>query len=132
MSTATSKGPKHLDDLHFEHATWIRQFDFYKSELHYFQKRLDEIAQRNTDKNILQEVGQFQSRFIVQRDVIDRFEHSIQLHEDAFMKDVKGNPVASDRRLHHDHAAEREEFETFEKLYTELRKDFMEHLRRWM
>ena len=56
MSNATSTPPKHLADLHFEHLTWTRQFDFYKSELHYFQKRLEEIALRNTDKDILSEV----------------------------------------------------------------------------
>lgn len=68
----------------------------------------------------------------MQRDVIDRFLHSIHLHADALEKDVTKNPVASDHRLHHDHAAEREQFETFERLFAELRKDFMEHLRRWM
>lgn len=132
MSNTTSTPPKHLADLHFEHLTWTRQFEFYKSELHFFKKMLEEVAQRNTDNDILREVEKFQNQFTVQRDVIDRFLHSIHLHADALEKDVTVNPVASDHRLHHDHAAEREQFETFERLFADLRKDFMEHLRRWM
>ena len=132
MLNEASTRPKHLEDLHFEHLAWVRQFDFCKGELEFYKERLGEVTQRNTDKDILREVEHFQNQFTVQRDVIDRFLHTINLHEDALEQDASEQPVASDHRLHHDHAAEREQFETFERLYTELRKDFMEHLRRWM
>ena len=131
-NTASTAGPKHLEALHFEHLAWARQFDFCKGELDFYKKRLGEVAARNTDKEVLREVEQFQNRFTVQRDVIDRFLHNMNLHKDALENDATENPVASDHRLHADHATEREEFETFVQLYSELRKDFMEHLRRWM
>ncbi len=126
------QSPKHLDVLHFEHEVWTRQFEFCKGELEFFKDRLAEIAQRYTDKEVLSRLEHFQNQFIVQRDVIDRFLHTIHVHEDALVKDATKNPVASDHRLHHDHAEEREQFETFQRLYAELRKEYLGYLRKYM
>ena len=123
---------KHMDDLHFEHKVWTRQLEFSKEEIDFFKDRAGEISQRYTDKDVLVKLEQFQNRFIIQRNEIDEFLHVIRLHEDAFVDDVKDNPVASDHRLFKDHGDERDRFDVFVKLYTELKKEFMEYLRKWM
>ncbi|NND93971.1 MAG: hypothetical protein HKN45_03845 [Flavobacteriales bacterium] len=131
MSTK-SKERKHIDDLHFEHNVWKNQLNFCKDELEFFKRRLEEISQRYTDEDILKRLEHFQNQFIIQRDEIDRFLHDINVHEDHLAKEAMENPVATDHLLMHDHPAERERFDTFNDLYSELKKEYMTYLRRWM
>ncbi|NNC82348.1 MAG: hypothetical protein HKN79_02125 [Flavobacteriales bacterium] len=130
--TTASKTKKHIDDLHFEHKVWKNQLEFCKGEIEFFKNRLEEISQRYTDTDILKQLEQFQNQFIIQRDEIDRFLHDINVHEDALAKEAMDHPVATDRVLLNDHPAERDRFETFNKLYSELKSEYMDYLRKWM
>jgi hypothetical protein len=123
---------KLIQDLHFEHKIWKNQFEFCKDEMQFFNARLEEVADKNTSKEVMIEVGRFQNQFIIQRDEIDRFLHDIHVHDDALVQEVKDNPVAVDHRHMKDHPEERDRFETFIKLYTEMKKSFMEFLRKRM
>ena len=42
----------YMDDLHFNHMLWLRELDFFKEELVVLQKRLEEVASRNTDSEM--------------------------------------------------------------------------------
>lgn len=123
---------KHMDDLHFEHKVWTRQLEFSKDELEIFKNRAGEISQRYTDQDILKRLEYFQNQFIIQRNEIDEFLHVIGEEEREFERSATDNPTAVDHRLFDDHVAERERYETFVKLYSELKQDFMGYLRKWM
>lgn len=126
------KQTKKIDELHFEHKVWMNQFEFCKGELAFFNERLEEIARKNTSTEVMKEVGHFQNQFVIQRNEIDIFMHNIILHEDALVKEVKDNPVATDKRQMNDHPEERDRFDTFNKLYFDMKKEFMEFLRKRM
>lgn len=132
MEKEMKKTQKHMDDLHFEHTVWTRQLEFSRGEIEFFKERAGEISQRYTDKDVLKRLEHFQNQFIIQHNEIDEFLHLIRLHEDSFVGEVEKNPVAVDHRLFNDHGDERERFDTFVKLYGELKSDFMTYLRRWM
>lgn len=133
MATSTSKqNHKHIDDLHFEHKVWERQLEFFKGEIDFFKRRLEEVSARYTAPEMKQKTEHFQNQFIIQRDEIDRFLHGIHVHEDELAAEAKRNPVAVNHRLLEDHPEERERFATFEKLYTEMKGEYMIYLRRYM
>jgi len=121
-----------MDDLHFEHMVWKRQLEFSKEELEFFKRRLQEVSVRYSDSDIKKQVEHFQNQFIIQRDEIDRFLHDITIHEDALAREAKEHPIAVDHRLLNDHPKERDRFETFQKLYSELKKQYMDYLRKYM
>lgn len=128
----TKEKPKHIETLHFEHEVWRKRMEFYTIELQFFTERLEEVVSRYTNKEVLKGIEHFQNQFIIQRDLIDRFTHDIKMHEEALVKEVNSNPVAVDHRLLEDHPEERDRYNTFIKLYDELKNEFFDFLRKWM
>lgn len=115
---------EHMGELHAENVKWINSMKFYEDEIKVFTKRLEELVLVNTNHDLLAEVEHFQNQFIRQREVIDELKHEFRLEEQTFVDDVKTNPVAADHRLFPYHAEMRDRYETFEKIYLDLKKDF--------
>jgi hypothetical protein len=125
MTTATkTNGTKHLSDLHFEHQVWLNTLQFCKDEITIFERRMGELATRNTNSTLLAELEHFQNQYIRQREVIDVLRHDIKQHENFLEKESLEHPTAIDRRSFTDHAELRNQMETFEKLYRELKDEF--------
>jgi hypothetical protein len=118
----------HADDLHFEHKLWTNQLGLYSEQLIIFQNRLDEIARQNTSKEIMMQVEQYQNKFVIQQNYIDKLLQEFRRDEQHLAKVAQANTVAFDHRLFQDHEKEREQMEIFIKLYTELKNEFYEFL----
>lgn len=114
----------HLTDLHSEHNTWIKHLDFYKDECSTIQNRLAEIISANNKIEVTAQVEHFQNQLIRQNEVIDILKHDIHKAEAAMAEQVEANPVATDRKTAPDHVELRSQFETFEKLFAELKTEF--------
>ena len=129
MTTTTKASTtKHLSDLHFEHQVWINTLQFCKDEITIFERRMEEIVKRNTDKALLAELEHFQNQYIREREVIDELRHDIKQHENFLEKESMDHPVAIDHRAFGDHSNLRDRMTTFERLYKELKDEFF----RWM
>jgi hypothetical protein len=125
MTTATkTNGTKHISDLHFEHKVWLNTLQFCKDEISIFERRMGELATRNTNSTLLAELEHFQNQYIRQREVIDVLRHDIKQHENFLEKESLEHPTAIDRRSFTDHTELRNQMETFEKLYRELKDEF--------
>ena len=89
---------------------------------------MEEIAKRNTANDVMAELEHFQNQYIRQREVIDELRHELKLHENGLAKESIEHPVAIDHRLFADHTTHRDAMETFDKLYYELKHEFMQWL----
>lgn len=118
----------HISDLHSDHLLWMNTLAFCKEEIAILERRMEEIAKRNTGSDVLAELEHFQNQYIRQREVIDELRHELKQHENAIEREVRERPIAVEHRLFADHTAQREAMITFEKLYRELREEFM----RWL
>lgn len=127
MSTITEKRV-HITDLHSDHAMWLNILQFCKEEIGIFEKRMEDIAKRNTGHEVMAQLEHFQNQYIREREVIDELRHDIKQHENSLERIAKEHPVAIDHVLFKDHHALRERVATFEKLYQELKTAFM----RWL
>lgn len=114
----------HIGDLHSDHMLWLNTLDFCKQEIGILEKRMEEIAARNTHTDVLAELEHFQNQYIRQREVIDEMRHELKQHENSLEKEVRAHPIAVDHRLFKDHTTHREAMATFEKLYRELKDEF--------
>ena len=119
-------------DLHSEHEMWAKELDFYKDEVKFFEKRLEEVVVKNTNKDMLAELEHFQNTFIRQKEVIDELNHSINIHEDKLQQFIGEHPVAIDHVHFGDHKGLREEMITNRKIYTDLKNDYFRFLSKWM
>lgn len=123
---------KHIDELHFEHKLWRSELLFFADELKIYKDRLSEIASKNTNEEVLTQVEHFQNSFVIQKEQLDMLNHDIKVHEQALGKFAKENPVAIEHHLFDSHATAQERMDTFRKLYTELKHEFIRFLEKWM
>ena len=126
--TTLSEKRVHMADLHSDHQLWLNTLRFCKDEIGIFDKRMEDIARRNTGREVMAELEHFQNRYIRERQVIDELRHDIKQHENHLEKFAMDHPVASDHVLFTDHQGLRDRIQTFEKLYHELKVEFM----RWL
>ena len=78
--------------LHLICEDFKRTLDFYKSEIPFFKKRLEEIATKNTEENILKQVEHFENTFIAMNENLDVLLHDVNLKQDALFKEAKAKP----------------------------------------
>ena len=123
---------KYLTELHHEHKEWLNVLSFYQEDILTMKKRLEEVASKNTDREIHAWVERFQNKIIIQTEQIDILKHEINDCESDIVGNIENNPVASDRRKLDDHAELRDRFQTFELLFNKLRKDLNVFVAKWL
>jgi hypothetical protein len=123
---------KKLAELHNDHREWKNVLSFYEEDITTMKKRLEEVASKNTDREMHGWVERFQNKLIIQSEQIDILLHDINACEDNIIKNIENNPVASDKRKMDDHTELRDRFQTFELLFNKLRKDLNAFVAKWM
>jgi hypothetical protein len=114
-----------LYELHAEHREWLNKLAFYADEIKYMTSRLAEVTVKNTAKEVLAQSEHFQNQFIIQNNHIDNLRHEIKMQEKTITGSINNNPVAVDHRKMNDHVDERNAVEQFEKIFNELRREFL-------
>jgi hypothetical protein len=118
--------------LHFDHKVWRNQLSFYKTELKILGEKLEEIASKNTGKEIHISIEQFQNKFIIQNNEIDILNHKIKLNEHQIsIPKVKG-PYLTPPEAADNYARIKNEIEQFIKIYSEVKEGFFKFLSKWM
>ncbi|MBX2980181.1 MAG: hypothetical protein KF905_12860 [Flavobacteriales bacterium] len=133
MSTSTKASKAvYIDDLHHDHMMWLNVLRFCKDEIGIFERRMEDVVRRNNAPEVMAELEHFQNQYIREREVIDELKHDIKQHENMLEKEAIAHPIAIDHRHFTDHTELRERMATFEKLYGELKQEFMRWVGRWM
>jgi hypothetical protein len=122
----------HYTDLHFEHEVWAKELSFLKDEVAFFERRLGELVTKNTDKDMLAQLEQFQNRFIRQKEVNDELNHDINVHEDKLQQFIEEHPVAIDHVRFNDQATLRDKMDTNRKIYADLKTEYFKFMAKWM
>lgn len=132
MENIPVKERRYMADLHFEHQMWLNALKFYKEELAIFESRLGEVSFRNSASETKAQVEHFQNQFIREHEVIDTLRHDIKQHENMLVEYAKEHPVAVEHVYFRNHSELEDRMDTFNKIWRELRDEFMEFLRNWM
>jgi hypothetical protein len=117
---------------HEENEDWINKLNFYKDEIHILKGRLEELAQKNTSKNVAAEIEHFQNQFIIQRNNIDNIAHAVKINESELIDSIESNPISANHRKMEYHEREHDLIATFEKNFKHLRQDFNKFSSKWM
>ena len=123
---------KNIYQLHEEHKSWSNKLAFYNDELSIMQNRISEVAQKNTSKETLAFIEHFQNQLIVQKEQIDILNHNINKHELFLESRANTNPTAVDHEAFPDHELQRNQVETFETIFNDLRKELINFISKWM
>lgn len=117
---------------HGENTEWTNKLNFYKDDIRIMTGRLEEVAAKNSSKEVLAEVEHFQNQLIIQRNNIDEALHAVKINEEELQAEINRNPVAVDHRKVEYHAKEKELVEAFEKNFNDLRDEFNEFIAKWL
>lgn len=115
------------------HNDWLRALDFYKQEISILKKRLTEIGGKNTGAEVLKEVEQYENKFKVQIDNIDRLNHDIRQNISNVENQLKeGNAGYIDKVLVAQHNNLHERYNTEENTINDIRRNFNIFAASWM
>lgn len=81
-----------ISHLHVMCKDWLRELDFYKTEIPFFKKRLDEVASKNTSKDIKVEVEHFENKFYIMNLHLDELLHDVKLKEESLIQNAIEQP----------------------------------------
>ena len=115
-----------------EHQAWLKGLDFYKEDIHILEKRLLEIASKNTAFEARQGIEHFQNQFLVQLNNIAELKHKVKEHVSTYgnMQETIEEVVESEKLADHENL--KDEYLSFEKVVKELRQEFNGFLSKWM
>jgi hypothetical protein len=107
-----------------EHAGWKSALGFYKDELAIFKNRLTEVAGKNTSKETMQMTEHFQNQFLIQTENIDTLQHDINEHLNAMVKEAQNDAGHLSKEQLVAHAKLKSRFESEQKVFAGIKKEF--------
>lgn len=110
-------------DQHQHHKTWLNYLAFYKDEMQVLQRRLEEVASRNTDGEVLAMVEHFQNQLILQREQHDILRHDIKQYENQIEKLFENNPVLAENSRPKEEKELTDRVETYGRLFHEMKEE---------
>ncbi|MEZ4951059.1 MAG: hypothetical protein R2879_21215 [Saprospiraceae bacterium] len=114
---------------HLEHRLWRNELSFYADEINIYEHQLEELVGKGI-KEMMPQLEQFQNSFIRQKEVLDEINHEINVHEQALAGAMANDSNGATGELY-DHAGAQDKYETFKKIYGELKTDFFQFLKKW-
>jgi hypothetical protein len=122
---------KTISQLHQEHREWLNKLLFYRDELSIMDDRILEVAKKKSSKEAAPLIEHFQNQLIIQNEQIDILNHDIKSHEAYLHTAVEKKGADIDTENFSDHQKHRESVIIFEKIFRELREEFIEFLAKW-
>lgn len=118
-----------MENLHDEA---LRGLNFYKEDIDILEKRLVEVAAKNSSFEARQDIEHFQNQFVVQQNNIRDLKHKIKnhVHELSIQSEGHGGRVETEKL-----GIEKElagEYQELEKVINEIRHEFNRFLSKWM
>lgn len=107
---------------------WATNIDFYISDLAILEKRLEEVAQKNTKAPVLASVEHFQNQFIVERETLRGLKHAVHVNAEKMQEEIKKFSRIHNLDIVDHHSLLRESVQLSEKIFLELKHSFYRFL----
>jgi len=113
-----------VSNISAEHSSWLRGIDFYQDEIIIMRKRLTEVSNNNTAREVKKRVEQFQNQFKVHEEQLHKLKHTVSGHAKNIDSDMIAHHGQLERSTLAEHETMREDYVNSEKLFNEMRHDF--------
>ncbi len=113
-----------LNFLHHQITDWLRETDFYKQEISILEKRLQEVAAKNTAQEVLAQVEHFQNKFILNKEQLDILSHDLRKEESAVEEKAKQTPEHTHEKFVPTQDKMQERMKMFASGFADLRFEF--------
>lgn len=119
----------HLGTIQSE---WMNSLEFYTNDLSILDKRLVEVAGKNTGADASKGIEHFQNQFDIQRQNISDLKHRIQSNNHQAAVDAKDHAGHVNESVIDNKEMIGTDMATLDKTIKELRQEFNEFLSKWM
>lgn len=120
---------KHISNLNND---CLRGLEFYKQELDILQGRLEEIASKNTTKEVTQQIEHFQNQFLIHQNYFDEIKHLIHRNDENIEAQILKTGIFINENTAVEHENILEQYTTEEKIFNDLRHEFNRFAAKWM
>ncbi|MDH5415379.1 MAG: hypothetical protein OEW87_14680 [Flavobacteriaceae bacterium] len=110
-------------DLQLEHVRWNKELKSLRGEINTFQNKLGEIVNLRTDKEFLIEIAEFENKFIIHKEKINKLQDQIKVHALSVVRQFEDNIRAEKMNLKR-HDIYREKIETEKRMFEDLKAEF--------
>ena len=115
-----------------EKSSWLRGIEFYEDEIKIMRKRLSEVSNANTAREVKKRVEQFQNQFNVHDEQLRKLRHSVNNHAINISNDFENHNGQIERTTVTEHDTMRDDYVNTEKLFNEMRHDFNRFLSKYL
>jgi hypothetical protein len=102
--------------IHQEHNDWLKELNFFQTEIRYFQNKILQIIIKNLREVNMEKIGEYRKAFLDDTLLIADFRRQIMLREKAIVEQKMLTNEADYRFF-------REEIQEFKAAFQELRRD---------
>ena len=120
---------KNIDNRHSE---WKSVLGFYKDELKLFKNWLEEVALKNTSKEIMQMTEHFQNQFLIQAESIDILLHDINEHLHLLANNIQQHAGHIDKEQMEVRDILQSRFKKEQHIFREIKAEYMRFLSKTM
>ncbi|WP_299527776.1 hypothetical protein [uncultured Lutibacter sp.] len=120
----------YLSDLNFNLDVWKRELKFQEGEMDYFQEKLEHIAIRNPEKEVLVQLESFQNKIIREREVMGHLRHRIRMKKRELAQSKFENNA--EILFQEKQVMLKDEMATFVKMHYELKEGMMDFFLKYL
>ncbi len=121
-----------VSNISAEHSSWLRGIEFYQDEIKIMRRRLSEVSNKNTARDVKKRVEQFQNQFKVHEEQLHKLKHSVSGHAKNIDSDMIAHHGQLERATVAEHDSMRDDYVNTEKLFNEMRHDFNHFLSKYL
>lgn len=112
-----------LDELHYQTSVWLNEIDFWKVELHFFEKLLEKNALKNLSHDEKAKLESIQNRIIYYKgELLEQYMHDIREHAKELKKILDGDQT-DDQHYRKQHKKYADQLAQFVKVFKTFKKD---------
>ena len=121
-----------INSLHHQYNDWLKELEFYKTEIVILENRLTKVATNNTSKEVLASVEHFQNKFILLKDRNDEVHHAVNLSKENVENMATEKPEQIGAKILNDQNQLKNNIAGFVATFAETRYEFNNFLSKVM
>lgn len=107
---------------------WSQSLEFYEDELKVFERRQEEVINKNTGENIRAQIEHYQNQYILQKEQFDGLLQAINRQKAAVEKNVEAGNRSVNKEVAEEQQLLRDKVQTAEKIFVDTKHQFYRFL----
>ncbi len=114
--------------VHLMCEDWKRELKYFKSEVPFFRKKLEEVASKNTSQEIMVQVEHFENKFRIMSENLDELLHDVNLKNQAILDQASIQPKYINVKMIEGYEVIHEEMESTARDFFDTKKAYYNFL----